>query len=727
MSRHVDLGTTWRVVIVVALCGFLPAADAFFQEDFSNAVQNPNFEPYSPYFTVSGGAMRRTTAGGGDLRYLRTQVADYNLRNFVFEITFSTKEDAVFIGLGEANRDTAYHIAGNSLYLRIYQPSVADGSVVIGTANGEMGIGRLYSGGPHRARFTKVGKRLTISVDEKFDGTFEDDVYATFVDLDGAASFLTNTNSHLFFGKSAQEDFDDISVIAPPVPETDCNSNGIEDAVDIEVGPSVDADTDGIPDECEVVRAYFVDNFERQVMNPSLEGYGPFFGVENGGIHRLGTFEFDNGFYMRTSETDYNERDFDFEITFTTKEDIVDIGIGEGVGGPPYGEPTGSVYFRAHPLGLGGAVSFRHALGEDGVGTFKTSGPHRARISKKGAAVTLSIQDHYTGEFKADFSKSYPDLAVIAPFLNNRNSRLLFGNRSPAETFDDLLVSNPNVQGPDCNQNGVEDSADLANRNSKDQNSDAVPDECQTVPGHMELEQADSGCVLVVLECDVAIRGGELGLSYDPQWVTPVTVTPAADLPPDATIRLDLSPVNGCPLESGVAAGFTVSWSNSAEGDVLTPAGRHALLKVCFDHAHGAYQGGSFALDFVKCLGGPDFPTRNVVTDSSGDSLFVIPLDGEVTLPETPAFRRGDANEDTKLDISDPVAILWCLFLGGYCSVCPAAMDTNDDERTDISDGVYLLYWLFLDGRPPPPPFPDCGRDETTGPLPPCERQPSCP
>lgn len=31
----------------------------------------------------------------------------------------------------------------------------------------------------------------------------------------------------------------------------DCNGNGIEDAVDIALGASADADANGVPDECE--------------------------------------------------------------------------------------------------------------------------------------------------------------------------------------------------------------------------------------------------------------------------------------------------------------------------------------------------------------------------------------------------------------------------------------------------------------------------------------------
>jgi hypothetical protein len=34
-------------------------------------------------------------------------------------------------------------------------------------------------------------------------------------------------------------------------PMYDCNDNGVEDAVDIAIGSSIDANRDGIPDECQ--------------------------------------------------------------------------------------------------------------------------------------------------------------------------------------------------------------------------------------------------------------------------------------------------------------------------------------------------------------------------------------------------------------------------------------------------------------------------------------------
>lgn len=81
------------------------------------------------------------------------------------------------------------------------------------------------------------------------------------------------------------------------------------------------------------------------------------------------------------------------------------------------------------------------------------------------------------------------------------------------------------------------------------------------------------------------------------------------------------------------------------------------------------------------------------------------------------SFIRGDANEDSSVDISDAVCILFFLFIGGDTTCgdpdCMDALDVNDDGATDVSDGVYGLSYLFQAGPPPPPPGGLCGPDPT--------------
>jgi len=82
--------------------------------------------------------------------------------------------------------------------------------------------------------------------------------------------------------------------------------------------------------------------------------------------------------------------------------------------------------------------------------------------------------------------------------------------------------------------------------------------------------------------------------------------------------------------------------------------------------------------------------------------------------PDEPVFRRGDSNADSRVDISDVIRSVGCLFLGAPCTLCSDAGDSNDDGKYDIADPVHTLAWLFFGGFPPPPPGPlVCGPDVT--------------
>jgi hypothetical protein len=71
--------------------------------------------------------------------------------------------------------------------------------------------------------------------------------------------------------------------------------------------------------------------------------------------------------------------------------------------------------------------------------------------------------------------------------------------------------------------------------------------------------------------------------------------------------------------------------------------------------------------------------------------------------------KRGEVNGDGTLNLSDSIASLDFLFIGGRAPVCLDAADANDDGRFDISDPVFTLAFLFLGGPAPPATPPDCG------------------
>ena len=71
-------------------------------------------------------------------------------------------------------------------------------------------------------------------------------------------------------------------------------------------------------------------------------------------------------------------------------------------------------------------------------------------------------------------------------------------------------------------------------------------------------------------------------------------------------------------------------------------------------------------------------------------NVFRIP--SRSTLP-------GDGNGDGVFDISDPVAVLRFLFLGGDAMESPSAADLRADGRLDVSDAVEMLRRLFGPAR----------------------------
>jgi parallel beta-helix repeat protein len=83
--------------------------------------------------------------------------------------------------------------------------------------------------------------------------------------------------------------------------------------------------------------------------------------------------------------------------------------------------------------------------------------------------------------------------------------------------------------------------------------------------------------------------------------------------------------------------------------------------------------------------------------------------------PQT-RFRRGDANADGGVDVSDAVFILLRLFAGGAPPDCEKSADADAGGSIALNDAVYLLNFLFRDGEAPASPFPSCGVEPSVEP-----------
>ena len=93
---------------------------------------------------------------------------------------------------------------------------------------------------------------------------------------------------------------------------------------------------------------------------------------------------------------------------------------------------------------------------------------------------------------------------------------------------------------------------------------------------------------------------------------------------------------------------------------------------------------------------------------------------------EPERFRRGDANGDGVLQLTDAVFTLLYLYRGGIPASCMKALDSNDDGNLNSVDALFTLKHLFDGGGPLPLPTGECGPDPTVDGLS-CERMPACP
>ena len=135
-------------------------------------------------------------------------------------------------------------------------------------------------------------------------------------------------------------------------------------------------------------------------------------------------------------------------------------------------------------------------------------------------------------------------------------------------------------------------------------------------------------------------------------------------------------------------------------------------------------------------INSPRAPVTEVIFDTPGTYLFEVEVDDggfqdNITVEEVEivvlaeievgTFRRGDADDSGRLNITDAISVLNWLFLGSANPSCTDAADVDDNGRNNITDAIQLLQFLFLGGPPPPAPGKDdCGMDPTADPLSDC-------
>ena len=102
--------------------------------------------------------------------------------------------------------------------------------------------------------------------------------------------------------------------------------------------------------------------------------------------------------------------------------------------------------------------------------------------------------------------------------------------------------------------------------------------------------------------------------------------------------------------------------------------------------------------------------------DRDGDQrtveALVCDLTHDAVIIVEPIFRRGDADANGSVELTDAVSLLNYLFTGGAKPACFDAADFDDNGEADISDAIANLNYQFLGGSPPHAPGPEvCGVD----------------
>ena len=181
-----------------------------------------------------------------------------------------------------------------------------------------------------------------------------------------------------------------------------------------------------------------------------------------------------------------------------------------------------------------------------------------------------------------------------------------------------------------------------------------------------------------------------------------------------------IEPNNG---QRGMVSAIVLSFTTEKN---LPLVGTESVLAIevesAVDQTEEPIEGGR--VYFKSGLKGAGQPVENAITISGGTEkacnfdtaeakvVFVKPL-----IPPMSLFRRGNANDDGKVDIADAIWIINELFRGGPPTVCADAADANDDGVRDAADAVYLINYLFTAGPAPTSPFPDCGADPGADPT----------
>ncbi len=113
---------------------------------------------------------------------------------------------------------------------------------------------------------------------------------------------------------------------------------------------------------------------------------------------------------------------------------------------------------------------------------------------------------------------------------------------------------------------------------------------------------------------------------------------------------------------------------------------------------------GAPGIDNTLTISGKSVIPCNLSTAAVNVVFGKIPI----VVEEKESFLRGNANNDDRVDIGDPIHIVNALFRSGPATACREAADANGDGMVDLADVTFLIAYQFSAGPAPAAPFPAC-------------------